>query len=450
MKRLSRYLAVLALAAGLPAAAGAQEKLVLTLEDSVKLALRQNPFTQAARAQEDEASALVREAVAGFFPSVNAQGTNVLDKKVFTVEFPSFVPGQPPQRVKLDFTRAYQFTVNFGVPLFTGGRLISGYKSANYNLSATRESIRQSEQETVFNVKASFYGLLLARETLAATQEAVTLAEDFSKNVKNLYDVGMASKFDLLRSEVQASNLKPQLIRARNALAEGELRLKTLLGLDLARPVEFKGELSFQAVEVSADESVVRALSGRPELGRLRYQKRMAGEMVKIARAAYLPTVAIGGAYNSWANQLKFGRGQWENFYQFNLVLDIPIFNGFSNSAKVGESKALLKQLELNQTGLTEMVKYEVREAILSLQQSREAILSQGKTVEEAQEAVRIAELNYKEGLTTNLDVSSAQVALRQARMNYSLALFEYAVALAKLEKSVGTDPGRSEVTLAK
>ena len=450
MKRLRQGIALLALAAFLPAAAGAQEKLVLTLEDSIRLALEQNPFYQAAKTREDQASAQVREAVAGFFPSVNAQGMNVLDKKVFTIEFPSLVPGEPPQRIKFDFTRAYQFTVNFSVPLFTGGRLISGYKSANYNLEATRESIRQTRQETVFGVKAGFYGVLLARETLAATQEAVTLAEDFNKNVKNLYDVGMSSKFDLLRSEVQAANLKPQLIRARNALEEAELRLKTLLGLDIGRPVEFKGELSFKAVEVDADRSVVQALAARPELIQLRYQRQLAGEMVKIARAAYLPTVAVGGAYNYWGNQFRFGRNAWENFYQFNLVVNIPIFNGFSASAKLGESKATLKQLELNQKGFTEAVKFEVQEAILSLRQSREAILSQGKTVEEAQEAVRIAELNYKEGLATNLDVSSAQVALRQARTNYSLALFEYAVALAQLEKAAGADSYPDEKSIAK
>jgi len=214
--------------------------------------------------------------------------------------------------------------------------------------------------------------------------------------------------------------------------------------------VEFKGELSFKAVEVDADRSVVQALAARPELIQLRYQRQLAGEMVKIARAAYLPTVAVGGAYNYWGNQFRFGRNAWENFYQFNLVVNIPIFNGFSASAKLGESKATLKQLELNQKGLTEAVKFEVQEAILSLRQSREAILSQGKTVEEAQEAVRIAELNYKEGLATNLDVSSAQVALRQARTNYSLALFEYAVALAQLEKAAGADSYPDEKSIAK
>jgi outer membrane protein TolC len=273
----------------------------------------------------------------------------------------------------------------------------------------------------------------------------VTLAEKHLKNVRSLYEVGMASKFDLLRSEVQLANLKPQLIRAKNGLNSAELGLKTLLGLDLNRPVEVRGELSYQAFEANLDANVAQALANRPELNQLRYQRQMAAEVLKMARAAYLPTVAIGGAYNYWANQFNFGRNNWESFYQVNLVLSVPIFNGFANSAKVGETKAMLKQLDYSQKGLSEMVKFEVQEAILNLQQAKESLLSQEKNVEQAQEAVRIAELNYSEGLATNLDVSSALVALSQARTNYSQALYDYALALAQLEKAIGAGQENSD-----
>ncbi len=437
--------ALLLMAVILCGPAAAQEKVVLTLDDSLRLALKQNPFYQAALAREDQASAAVKEAVAGFFPSVNASGTDVLDKKVFSIEFPSLVPGQPPTKIKMDFTRTYSFALNFSLPLFTGGRLIAGYKTANYNLEATREAIRQSRQETVLNVKKAFYGCLLARSFVSVAEEGVTLAEKHYTNVKNLYEVGMASKFDLLRSEVQLANLKPQLIRARNAIDTAEIGLKMLLGIDLARPVEFKGELTFQEVESKVDENIAEALTHRPEINQIEYQKLMAAEMVKMNKGAYLPTIAIGGAYNYWSNVLNLSRSNWESYYQVNLVLNIPLFNGFANSAKVGQAKAALRQLEYSQKGLIESVKFEVQEAVLALRQARESLLSQEKNVEQAQEAVRIAELNYSEGLATNLDVSSAQVALSQAKTNQVQALYDYAVALAQIEKSVGTGSDRYE-----
>jgi len=179
-------------------------------------------------------------------------------------------------------------------------------------------------------------------------------------------------------------------------------------------------------------------LTNRPEMNQIKFQQQMAAEMLKMARGAYLPTLAIGGAYNYWGNRFKFTKDSWESYYSVNLVLDIPLFNGFVNSAKVGESKAMLRQLDYSRKGLSEMVKFEVQEAILSLQQAKESLLSQEKNVEQAQEAVRIADLNYGEGLATNLDVSFAQMALTQAKTNYSQALYDYALALAQLEKAIG------------
>jgi len=445
MNRIRIPSALFLLGAVLCGTATAQEKMVLTLDDSLRLALKQNPFYLAAREKEDQASAAVKEAVAGFLPTLNAQGTDVLDKKVFSIEFPSMVAGEPPTKIKMDFTRAYTFSLNFSMPLFTGGRLVAGYKTARYNLDATREAIRQSRQETVLNVKKAFYGYLLARSFVTVAEEGVSLAEKHDANVKNLFDVGMASKFDLLRSEVQLANLKPQLIRARNALATAEIGLKMLLGIDLAQPVEVRGELAYQAVEADVDANIAEALTHRPELNQLQYQTLMAAEMVKLNRGASLPSVAIGGAYNYWSNLLNLKSSSWENYYQINLVLNIPIFNGFANSARVAQSKAALRQLEFNQKGLIESVKFEVQEAVLSLRQARESLLSQEKNVEQAQEAVRIAELNYSEGLATTLDVSSAQVALTQAKTNQVQALYDYAVALAQIEKSVGTGSDRYE-----
>jgi outer membrane protein len=429
---------VLFFASRVPLPAQTPTRLVLTLEESLKLALLQNPQVLAESAKEDQASAVVSQALANFFPQLNAQGTDVLDKKVFSVLLPSFFPGQEPQRVKFDFTRTYQVTFNFSLPLYSGGRILSGYKTANYNLQATREGIRRIRQETVFGVKRAFYGCLLARQFRDVAEEAVTLAEKHLKNVRNMYDVGMATKFDLLRTEVQLANLQPQLIKARNTLALAEIGLKTLLGLDLGREVEIQGELGYKDVEANLDASVVQAMSLRPEIVQFNLQRQMAAEMLKSAKAAYLPTVGIGAQYNLWADKLRIGGDTWEDYYSINLVLSVPITNGFMTKAKIGESKAILKQLEYGQKGLSDMVRYEVQEAVLNLQQAKESLLSQEKNVEQAREAVRIAELNYAEGLATNLDVSSVQVALSQARTNFSQAQFDYAVALAQLEKAVG------------
>ncbi len=441
MRKTACGLALLMLAASTPLSLAGQEfppTLVLTLDDALAIALRENPMFLATQEREAQAKAQVRSAVSRFLPTLNAQGTNTLDEKLFVLEFPSLVPGQPPQRISIDFTKNYQTALNFSVPLFAGGRLVAGYKQANYNLQASRESVRLSEQETVFNVKQAFYGYLLAREFSAVADEALALAEKFFANVKNLNEVGMASKFDLLRSEVQVANLKPQAIRARNAVEVAALGLKTVLGLASETPIEVKGELVAPPLDEVSQAIVDEALAARPEIRQLDYQRRIAGEMLKIARGSMLPTIGVGGTYNLWSDSLSFRKGAWQNYYAINLAINLPIFNGFEARAQIGQSKAVIRELEWTRKGLSDAIAFEVKQAVLDREQAHETLLSQEKNVEQAREAVRIAELNYAEGLATNLDVSTAQMALSQARTNHSQALYDCVISQAQLEKAVG------------
>ncbi len=414
-----------------------QEKIVLTLEKSIQLALSQNPNHLAAEERVETARASVREAAAGFFPSLDAQGLHTLDEKLFELEFPDPITGQS-QRISVDFTRDYQFSLSLSLPLYTGGRLTSGFKQAKYSLLSSEEAVRQSEHITVFNAKAAFYGFLLAEEFVRVAEEAVEVAEKHFKNVQRLYDVGMASKFDLLRSEVELANLKPQLIKSRNNLNIAELNLKTLLGLDLSQSIEIKGELRFELFEPDLEASINKALMKRPELSQMGYQKKMAGEMLKLARASRLPTVALSGTYNYWADRLNFKEDTWQNYYAVNVALTIPVFNGFSTAAKVAQSKAMIRELGFLNKGLEDMVKFEVREALLRLNEAKESLLSQGKNVEQAEESLRIAEISFAEGMITTLDVSSVQAALTQAKTNYSQALYDYVMSLAQLDKAMG------------
>lgn len=415
-----------------------QEKLILSLEDSIKLALSQNPYHLASEERVEAAKHKLREAASSFLPSLNAQGLHTLDEKLFELEFPSFIPGQPPEKVSIDFTKDYQFALSLSLPLFTSGRLTSGFKQAKYNLLTTEEAVRESKHLTVFNTKKAFYGVLLAREFVKVAEEAVDVAEKHFRNVKSLYEVGMASKFDLLRSEVQVANLKPQLIKARNNMKIAELGLRTLLGIDLSQPIEVKGDLAFEPYEPDLEKSLTVAIANRPEISQLGYQKQMAREMVKLARSSNLPSLALSGTYNFWADKFIFQRDNWQSYYAVNLVLTVPIFNGFATSAKVAQSKSMIKELELTQRGAEEMIKFEVRQAILNLQEARESLLSQEKNVEQAQESLRIAELNFSEGLATTLDVSSAQAALTQAKTNYTQALYDYVISLAQLDRAMG------------
>jgi outer membrane protein TolC len=98
----------------------------------------------------------------------------------------------------------------------------------------------------------------------------------------------------------------------------------------------------------------------------------------------------------------------------------------------------MIRELELSRKGIEGLIKFEVRQAALMLTEAKESLLSQEKNVDQAQESLRIAELNFAEGMATTLDVSSTQAALSQAKTYYSQALYDYVLSLAQLDKAMG------------
>lgn len=438
MLNAGRFSIVTVLVLSLVSTAFSQEKLTLTLQESIELALSQNPSYLAAEERVQGAESKIREAMAGFFPSLSVSGLRTLKEKIMVLEFPSFIPGEPPQRVELDFTRDYQASFSLSIPLFMGGQLKSGFKQAKYNHLSSEESRRQSEHMTVFNTKRAFYGYLLAKEFVRVAEDAVSVAEKHLKNVQTMYEVGMSSKFDLLRSEVQLANLKPQLIKAKNNVKVAELNLKTILGVDQEREIEIKGQLIYSPYEPDLEKALQRAVQNRPELQQFNYQKMMATEVLKMSRGSRYPTVAITGSFNLWADEFNFQEDTWQSYYAVNLAVSVPLFRGLTSAAQIAQSKSMIREIELGRKGLEDMIGFEVRQAFLKLEEAKESLLSQEKNVEQAEESLRIADLNFAEGLATTLDVSSAQAALSQAKTNRSQALFDYVVSMADLERAVG------------
>jgi len=417
-----------------------EEKLILTLEKSINIALEQNPYHLASEERVSAAESKVRESAAAFFPSLNSQGYATLSEKLFSLEFPSMIPGGPPQKLELDFTRDYQISLALSVPIFTGGRLISGYRSAQYNLQSAQEGVRQSRHTTIFNTKRLFYGCLLAQEFVKVAEDAVDLAEKLHKNIRSQYEVGMASKFDLLRSEVQVANLRPQLIQAKNNLNIMFLSLKNLLGIDQETEIEIQGQLEYRDFSPELEKNLILATQKRPEINQILFQKKMAVEMLKTIRASRFPSIAISGTYNFWSDKLNFNKDFWQDYYTVNLVFSFPIFNGLSISAQEAQAQAAIKELNLTTQGLEDSIEFEVRQSVLKINEAKQSLLSQEKNVEQAEESLRIANLSFDEGMVTILDVNQAQNALIQAKTNYSQALYDYMVAVAELNKAVGLE----------
>jgi len=229
---MKQALLILLLAASLGFAQS--QPMDLTVDQAIQLALVSNPAYQVSQQEIRQYRYRLLQNF-GFLPEATLSGSKILDQKLMTIEIPSFVPGGEPTRASLRFQLDYSFSFQVIQPVFTGGKIFFNYKNAELDLRLAKEREKNSRADTILNVRKAFYNIQIMRELLKAHQEAYALAENNFNNVKNSFDLGMASQYDLLRAELAFSAVKPDVLRVENLMETSIYGLKLMLGLPAAQ-----------------------------------------------------------------------------------------------------------------------------------------------------------------------------------------------------------------------
>jgi len=409
----------------------------LTVDQAIQLAIAGNPAYQVSQQEVKQYRYRLMQNF-GFLPEVTLSGSKILDEKLMTIEIPPFFPGGEPTTATLRFTRNYAFSFQVVQPVFTGGKIFFNYKNAELDLRLAREKEKNSRADTILNVRKAFYNIQILQELLNAHKEAYALAEGNYKNVKNSFDLGMASQYDLLRAELAFSAVKPDVLRVENLLETSTLGLKLLLGLPANQEVRLQGELGYRQVELELANLLQSSLKSRSELLQLQMQRQKVANLLKIAWAQYVPNFSLVASYNYQSDYFNFSKNNWDNYYNISLGVSFPIFTGLKRSAQIGEMNVMKKIMDLNVRQLGDATRLEVESGYRSIRQEYENIQMGLKNVESAKEGVRIAELSYQEGMITILELNSSYNELTRAKVNYLQALYNYNIAIAELEKITG------------
>lgn len=325
--------------------------------------------------------------------------------------------------------------------LFSGGKIFNTIKQSKFNLKATEENKRRTKQLVIFKVKQDFYQVLLNKKKLNIQEESLARASVHLRTTRARYEAGEVSQYDVLRAEVEAAKIKPELIKAENNLNVAKNQFKFTLGMNLNSEVELEGDFKYQPEQKEKKQLLERALAVRPELKRMEAFKNAAQAGVKRALAGYLPTVSLNCTdYFSEKAAFSSGRDEYDDYLVSYVLVSLPVFDGFLTRAKVKESQAQLKELKIKEEQLIETVKFEMENAFLSLNAAREVVESQTKNVERAQKGYEIMQTRYKHGKATQLDLLDAQLSLSTAKLNYVQGLYEHIMAKAALVKVTGEE----------
>ena len=398
----------------------------INLPEAMDLALKNNPQILMAQEKVRETEQAMKEAFAGYFPLLNLQGnyTHLGEPpKVYIPDWGEFEFG--PQ----DTTA---FALSLTQPLYTSGQISLANQQAKLSYQVAREDLKSTQSEIAFQVKQSFYSVILAQENLQITEQALGQAEAHLQIAESFYQSGRASRFDLLRAKVEMAKFKPEVIRAKNDLALAKESLAILLSQPSSLEIEEK--LKFEPGLLILDEALQAALAGRSDLKSLRLQGDMAGLSIRITQAVNLPSLSFMGNYQYTSS----GGSKWKNDWNVNLVLGFTLFDAGKNKAQVEQQRSQVRQMQLAIKQLRDGIQLEVKQAFWNIQAAKESLVAQEQSIQQAKEALSIAEARYKSGTITQVEVLDAQLALTSAQLGYTGALYDYNLSRANLTKAMG------------
>jgi len=325
--------------------------------------------------------------------------------------------------------------------LFAGGGVMSSIRGAKLTRDAAALDLQTAIDTALLDVRTKFYNVLLDREKIRVEEENVHLYEHQLADTKNQYESGSVSNFEVLRAKVYLANAQPNLITARNDYRIAIEQLRQAMGTPSGASFpEVEGDLNFEPATYDPAAALGSAHEHRPELLRLDKVQRAAEEAVTTARSGLYPNLQAFGSYQwdgfSFANPL-YG-SPTANGWTVGLQSTWAVFDGRATEGKVRQAKSQLEQARLSRASEELEVDLEVRQALSTLQEAGELVNASRQTIEQAAEALRLADAKFHAGSATQLDVLTSQVALTQAKTDQLTANYNYLVALANVRKAIG------------
>ncbi|MGH7631361.1 MAG: TolC family protein [Gemmatimonadales bacterium] len=468
----------LALAPTLPAVAQQPSVRPLSLEDALGLAEGASENVGIARAAVERARGERQRARSGYFPQLtgSATYTRTLESQF---DIARDAAAQIPSRCLMPFTaqpgaagrldsleaavecvsrfgtaggggvenlpfgrpNAYTFGLSFSQRLFDGGRTAGESRAAGASLRGAEIGLTAAEAQLVLDVTQAYYDALLADRLVTIAEATLEQADGTLAETQLAHEVGNTSEFDLLRARVTRDNQRPVLIRRRSERDIAYVRFKQLLNLPLAEPVRLTTPLGDTTAAAPAQIATLTDTPGdtTPEA---RAPVRQAAEnveaqraLVGAARGERWPAVSLSSSFAQlgYPSDALPGSDDFLTDWTVGVGVSVPLFTGGRIAGAVGVARADLRDAELRLRQTREAAQVDARNTVLSLDAAVAAVQASEGTVEQAARAYEIAELRYREGLSTQTELLESRLQLQQAQANRARDARDLEVARIRL-----------------
>ncbi len=416
----------------------AQEKLSLTIEKAIEIGLQNSKSLHSSQSKVLASDAKVGETNTLGLPSLKLNATY---SRLSAVDPFKITLGPTPIEISPSIFNNYNVKATVQQPIFTGFKISSAEKIAEYSAEATKHDFKKDAKELTYNIKNAYWNLFKAIEFKKVVDENVGQVKAHTKDAENLLAQGMATTNDVLKVQVLLSDAQVRQIDAINNVQLSMLSLNNIIGLPLSTEIVLASTIQKTTKNFSDVSNLVKkAFETRPELLAMDARVKVSEANVTMNRSGWWPQIALVGNYNyARPNQRIFpSKDEFKDTWDVSIALSYDIWTWNTTGHQTEQAEAQLTQTNDAMGQLKDGITLEVTQNYLNQKQTIERISVAEKGVQQAEENYRITNEKYKKGLALNSDLIDAEVALLQAKLVLTQSLVESELAEARLSKAIG------------
>jgi outer membrane protein TolC len=416
-----------------------QQHQRLTLEEAIKLGLENSKSLKISGAKVEAAQAKYHQALDAALPSVTASASYQLlsDLEPPKILFPG---AAEPVAIFPVYINNYSTKLSANEIVFSGFRAKYAEESLQLLLQASKLDADQNKDEITFTIIQEYYNLYKIKETEKIITDNLDAIKQHVKETQLGAQQGVAIQNDLLRWQLQQSNIELTQLDIENNRDVANYNMNLLLGLNDIQIDVDSNSIHRLNEEKTLSDYLARASTSRSDLQAIHLRTQAAEKNLKVSENSFLPQIGVGGnLYDLRPNpRIIPPKNEFTFTWDVGLFFSWDLMRLYSNRHIVDEAKAVLSQNKESMNQLSDALKMEVNQNYLSWKQSNQRIAVLQKSVEQAEENYRITNSRYKNNLVLMSELLDADNALYNSKINLALAKADAQVAYYRLVKSTG------------
>jgi outer membrane protein TolC len=442
--------------------------LALSIEDALQISQIEGEAVVVAEAAVGRAVGDRWRSTAEFLPSLNLAASYT---RTFASEFDQLfvtpTPGTPTQGaggipdVELPFGQDNAWRVDFQLvqPVFAGGRAIAQSRLVTASRTIADLGVDAAKATIALEVARAYYDAALADRLLQIAKDTLVQSEETEEQTRLSWELGRTPEFDLLRATVAVENQRVGVVRQERLQQTAHLQLRQLLDLppdtvlDLTSRVEPDDEEPISVATAAADAAgVADGIGERATVQQAEAAVKISRSSLSIARSQLFPSVSASASYGwtSYPDSVlpELDSDQWNRNVSAGFAMYVPIFNGGRMRGDVLRASADVAEAEARAEQVRELSDLDTRDALLELSAAEAQWEATTGTVAQAQRAYDIAEMRYREGVSTQLELADARLLLARALANRAQAARDLQLTRIRMALLPALPPQLGGVTL--